>query len=313
MQFTRAKKNFLGWLELIKNKSPRTIEQYARHLSYFEDFLIANKQTQEVADISQQDVNDFRYELGQTVTHLKTEDNKPKKRSTKTINMYMITLRAFFSYLQKQDISSLPPTKIELIGAVERQVDFLTPEELSLLLDNPQGDDIWDIRDFAIMKMIATSGLRISELIALDRKDIRLEKKEFTIRGKGNKLRLVFLSDSSIQSIENYLRMRDDHFFPLFIRHNFKKENILNLNHEDVRLTRNWVTRMIHDRAVAKWIEKKISAHTLRHSFATTLLGAGADLRSIQELLWHANIATTQVYTHVTNPQLKKIHNKFIK
>jgi len=130
------------------------------------------------------------------------------------------------------------------------------------------------MRDFAIMKMIATSGLRISELIALQRKDVNLEKKEFTIRGKGNKLRMIFLSDTSAESIQKYLDMRDDHFFPLFIRHNFKTENILRLDHEDVRLTRQWVTKMIQDRAFAAGIEKKISAHTLRHSFATTLLGA---------------------------------------
>jgi len=255
-----------------------------------------------VWDITQEEVNNFRFSL-----------HKARTRSTQTINAYMITLRAFLTYLQKQDIPSLAPTKVELMGSVQRQVAFLAPEELSLLLDAPQWERIQDIRDFAIMKMIATSGLRISELIALNRKDVHLEKKEFTIRWKGNKLRMIFLSETSVQSIQTYLDMRDDHFFPLFIRHNFKKENILRLDHDGVRLTRNWVTKMIQERALVKWIEKKISAHTLRHSFATTLLGAWADLRSIQELLWHANIATTQVYTHVTNTRLKEVHKKFIK
>lgn len=161
--------------------------------------------------------------------------------------------------------------------------------------------------------MIAITGLRISELTALNRSDIDLKNKEFSIRGKGRKIRMIFLNDEAVHHISDYLNMRDDVFTPLFIRHNYKKENIKILQDESLRLTRNWISSMIQRRSIQANITKKVSAHTLRHSFATTLLQHGADLRSIQELLGHANISTTQIYTHITNPELKKIHQKYIK
>lgn len=158
--------------------------------------------------------------------------------------------------------------------------------------------------------MIYSTGLRISELVALNRNTVHLETKEFSVRGKGSKVRIVFLTDRSIRHLKAYLDARNDPFEPLFIRHNFNTEDIasIHLTNDSVRLTRNFITDSIRKRAIQAGIAKEVSAHTLRHSFATTLLGNGADIRSIQEMLGHSSILTTQVYTHVTNPRLKEIH-----
>lgn len=305
MKYQEARNDFINWLEFIKNKSRKTSEQYLRHLLKLEDYLISiKKEDLEVENLSLKIVNDFRVYL---------HKNSKKPISVKTANAYMITIRAFLKYLEKQEISSLSPTKVDLIKDEERKIEFLTDNELEKLFESVNSDDIKDIRDLAIMKMIYSTGLRISELVWLNKNDIDLEKKEFSIRWKWRKIRIVFLTDDAVNHIKNYLSKRQDNFKPLFIRHNFNKENIKILDDEKVRLTRNWVTDMISKRALKAWITKKVSAHTLRHSFATTLLWAWADLRSIQELLGHSNISTTQIYTHVTNPKLKEIHNKFIK
>ncbi|MDD5770280.1 MAG: tyrosine-type recombinase/integrase [Candidatus Gracilibacteria bacterium] len=305
MKFNEAKIAFIDWIQFIKNKSPKTEEQYKRHLNKFEDYLIGiGKQDLEIENLTLKTINDFRIYLHKIAK---------KQISSKTANAYMITLRAFFKYLEKQEIESLSPTKIDLIKSEERKVDFLTQEELSKLFSNIGNENIKDLRDLAIMKTIYSTGLRISELTSLNKNDIDLLKKEFSIRGKGRKIRIVFLTNESVIHIKNYLSARTDNFTPLFIRHNFDKKNINILDNEKVRLTRQWITNMISKRALKANITKNVSAHTLRHSFATTLLSAGADLRSIQELLGHSNISTTQIYTHITNPKLKEIHNKFLK
>lgn len=297
--------SFIDWLRFIKNKSPQTEEQYKRHLLKLEDYLISiKKEDLEVEDLTLKIVNDFRVYL---------HKNSKKTISVKTANAYMITIRAFLKYLEKQEIASLSPTKVDLIKDEERKIEFLSDTELQRLFESVTKDDIKDLRDLTIIKMIYSTGLRISELVGLNRNDIDLEKKEFSVRWKWRKIRIVFLSDDAVAHIKNYVSKRQDNFKPLFIRHNFSKENIKILDDEKVRLTRIWVTDMISKRALKAWITKKVSAHTLRHSFATTLLWAWADLRSIQELLGHSNISTTQIYTHVTNPKLKEIHNKFIK
>lgn len=304
MKFKEAKLDFLNWLEFIKNKSKKTSEQYSRHLDKFEDFLISKDLWNIlVEEISLKLVNDFRFFLH------KSSNNKI---SQKTANAYMITLRSFFKYLEKQELSSLSPTKIDLIKDEERKVEFLTEEELKKLFESVSWESLASVRDLAIMKTIYSTGLRISELTSLDKNSIDLVRKEFTIRWKWRKLRMIFLTDEAVFFIKRYLEKRDDNFSPLFIRHNFKRENIKILESEKVRLTRIFITNMISKRAFEAWITKQVSAHTLRHSFATTLLSAWADLRSIQELLWHSNISTTQIYTHITNPKLKEIHKKFL-
>lgn len=236
-----------------------------------------------------------------------------KDISIKTANAYMITLRSFLKYLEKKGQKSLSATSIDLIKAEPRQVSFLTEQELEKLFIVPNTATLIGKRDKAIMECIYSTGLRISELTGLNRNDINLQTREFAVRGKGRKIRVVYLTEQAADLIKVYLDARVDHLSPLFIRHNVGSENIDVLEDESMRLSRFFITTMIKEAAIKAGILKDISAHTLRHSFATTLLNNGADLRGIQEMLGHASITTTQVYTHVTNPKLKEIHNKFMK
>ena len=316
MEFETAHSNFLDWLEAIKNKSQNTIEQYDRHLRKFEEYL------------EEKDIDSFKFNVSKITLDLaewfrtylykstpgsNTNPGVKKRISIKTANAYMITLRSFLKFLEKKWIKSLSPTSIDLIKAEERKIEFLTDEELERLLSAPDiNTTIWT-RDLAIMATIYSTWLRISELTALNIKDVDLKRKEFAVRGKWRKVRVVYLSKDAAHYIQKYLEKRNDSFDPLFIRHNVDIKDIDSLDDESLRLTRFFITGMIKKYALKAFILKNISAHTLRHSFATTLLNAGADLRSIQEMLGHASINTTQVYTHVTNPKLKEIHKKFMK
>ncbi len=307
MNFKQAHDNFLDYLEVIKNQSPKTVEQYDRHLRKFWEYL--------------EDKNIDSYNFDIQKIDLKIADwfrtyihkNAKKILSVKTANAYMITLRSFLKYLEKKWFKSLSPTAIDLIKAEDRQVEYLTTEELERLFEKPDTNTVIWTRDLAIMECIYSTGLRISELTNLNRKDINLKRKEFAVRGKWKKVRSVFLTKHAATLIENYLEKRTDNLEPLFIRHNIKIQDIDNFENEKVRLSRFFITAMVKKYAEKAFILKNISAHTLRHSFATTLLNAWADLRAIQEMLGHASITTTQVYTHVANPKLKEIHNKFMK
>ena len=307
MIFTEAHKKFLNYLEVIKNKSPKTIEQYNRHLNKFGDFLEdenIDSYKFKVEKISLNLADGFREYLYKVAS---------KRISIKTANAYMISLRAFLKYLEKKWYKSLSATAIDLIKAEPRQVEFLTKDELKRLFSATNTDNIIWTRDLAIMEMIYSTGLRISELTSLDIKDIDLKRKEFAVRWKWRKVRVVYITQNASDLIKKYLDKRNDHLSPLFIRHNIKIENIDILEDEKMRLSRFFITTMIKKYALKAYILKDISAHTLRHSFATTLLDSGADLRSIQEMLGHSSITTTQVYTHVTNKQLKEVHRKFMK
>jgi len=307
MKFSEAHVNFLKYLEVIKNKSDKTIEQYDRHLRKFEEFL------------EEENIDSYNFKVDKIT--LKLADNfreflytSAKKRiSVKTANAYMISLRAFLKYLEKKWIKSLSATSIDLIKAEPRQVEFLTEDELERLFNAPDTKTIIWTRDLAIMEMIYSTWLRISELTALDIKDVDLKRKEFAIRWKWRKVRVVYLSDRAKKFIQEYLEKRIDHLSPLFIRHNVDSKNIEIMTDEKMRLSRFFITTMIKKYAREAFILKNVSAHTLRHSFATTLLEAWADLRAIQEMLGHSSITTTQVYTHVTNKKLKEIHKKFMK
>lgn len=305
MQFSLAHEKFLNWLEVIKNKSQKTVEQYDRHLKKFDEYLRAkNHWDLAVGNITLDIAEWFRSYLYKT---------SKTQISIKTANAYMITLRSFLKYLEKSGIKSLSATSIDLIKAETRRVEFLAEDELEKLFKKPNTQTVIGKRDIAIMECIYSTGLRISELTNLNRTDINLETREFAVRGKWRKLRVVYLTDTAAKLIREYLTARNDTYAPLFIRHNFKWENIDSLDDESLRLSRFYITTMIKEYAVKAGILKDISAHTLRHSFATTLLTKWADLRSIQEMLGHASINTTQVYTHVTNPKLKEIHTKFMK
>ncbi len=307
MLFTEAHKNFLNYLEVIKNKSPRTVEQYDRHLRKFNAFIIESLK---------KDINKFKVE--EVVLDIAEKFRsylyaKNRTISIKTANAYMITLRSFLKFLEKKWIKSMSATAIDLIKAEDRHVEFLNEEELERLFKSPNPETLIWSRDLAIMECIYSTWLRISELTSLNVSDINLKRREFAIRWKWRKIRVVYLTKHSAKLIENYIIKRNDHLTPLFIRHNIKIENIDALEDEKVRLTRFFITSMVKKYAKEAFILKNISAHTLRHSFATTLLSNWADLRAIQEMLWHASITTTQVYTHVTNKKLKDIHSKFMK
>ncbi|MCH8518492.1 tyrosine-type recombinase/integrase [Candidatus Gracilibacteria bacterium] len=306
MKYQEARENFLNWLEVIKDKSPKTVEQYSRHLEKFGEFLEdenIDRYTFEVQNITLKLAERFRTSLYK----------HGKKISIKTANAYMITLRSFLKYLEKTGETTLSATAIDLVKASERRVEFLVEDELEKLFSSPNTSTIIGKRDKAIMECIYSTGLRISELTGLNRRDINIEKREFAVRGKGRKIRVVYLTEHSAQLIQDYLDARNDHLSPLFLRHNVKLENIDVLEDEQMRLSRFFITGMIKNYALKAGILKDISAHTLRHSFATTLLSNGADLRGIQEMLGHASITTTQVYTHVTNPKLKETHQKYMK
>lgn len=304
--YIEACSDFIDWLEVIKNRSLKTVEQYSRHLEKFSEYL------------EEKNIDSFNFTVWEITLKLAEWFRSylykwEKKISIKTANAYMITLRSFLKYLEKQGQKSLSATSIDLIKADPRRVEFLTDEELERLFKTPDISTIIGKRDLAIMMCIYSTGLRISELTSLNKTDINLETKEFAVRWKWRKIRVVYLTELASTLISNYLDARDDHLSPLFIRHNVWKNNIDVLEDEQMRLSRFFITGMIKKYSIDALILKNISAHTLRHSFATTLLWAGADLRSIQEMLWHASITTTQVYTHVTNPQLKNIHKKFMK
>lgn len=306
MLIKEAHLKFLNYLEVIKNKSQKTVEQYNRHLEKLEEYLeekLWNSKNFKVEDITLEIAEWFRSYLYE----------KRKNISIKTANAYMITLRSFLKFLEKKWYKSLSATSIDLIKADGRHIEFLSPEELERLFSTPDLNTIIWIRDLAIMNCIYSTGLRISELTNLDIRNIDLKRREFAIKWKWRKVRVVYLTQESADLITNYLERRNDTFSPLFIRHNTKKENIAELNDEKVRLTRFFITGMVKKYALKAYILKDISAHTLRHSFATTLLSNGADLRAIQEMLGHSSITTTQVYTHVTNKKLKEVHNKFFR
>jgi site-specific recombinase XerD len=306
LTFIEASANFIDWLEVIKNRSQQTVEQYSRHLEKFSEYL------------EEKNIDSFNFTVWEITLKLAEWFRSylykwEKKITIKTANAYMITIRSFLKYLEKQWEKSLSATSIDLIKAEPRRVEFLSDEELERIFKAPNQSTLIGKRDLAIMMCIYSTGLRISELTALNKKDINFETLEFAVRGKWRKIRVVYLTELSATLIKEYLNARDDHLSPLFIRHNVGKNNIDVLEDENMRLSRFFITGMIKTYAQKAMILKNISAHTLRHSFATTLLWAGADLRSIQEMLWHASITTTQVYTHVTNPQLKSIHKKFMK
>lgn len=235
--------------------------------------------------------------------------------SVKTVNAHIITIRSWLKYLKKQEINCLDPTTLDLMKVADREVTFLTNEEITRFFEAIPRETIQWKRDYAIAECIYSTWLRISELTALDKGEVNFETLEFAVRGKWGKLRVVYLTDQAKVAIQDYLNARIDGFSPLFIRHNFSEENINSslLSDESVRLTRFFITNMIKDYGLKAGILKNMHAHTLRHSFATTLLTNGADIRIIQELLWHTSITTTQVYTHVTNPKLKEAHKKFHK
>jgi integrase/recombinase XerD len=293
------KREFLEYLEIEKGRSLNTIAHYDRYLDRFLGFVKVDTP----AEITDDQVRNFRLWLSRQ----KAGDRGPRQTlMKKTQNYYLIALRSFLKYLVKRGIKTLPPDRIELAKVPERSLDLISAGELARLLDAPRGSEIKSLRDKAILELFFSTGLRVSELCSLSRY-LDLTRDEFTVRGKGEKVRLVFLSDRAKAAVRHYLDKRTDIDEALFIRLGWS----MPVNKEiDFRLSPRSVERIIKHYAAAAGIAKKVSPHTLRHSFATDLLQNGADLRAVQMLLGHANITTTQIYTHITDQHLKEIHKK---
>lgn len=299
MLFASAKTDFLEYLEIEQNRSQKTIANYDHYLTRLIDFAGDIK----VSDIDQELIRKWRLWLNRLGTNTSDELQKT------TQNYHLIALRSFLKFCAKRNIPALTADKVELARTTRKQVTFLSPEELARLFEQPKIDTLPGLRDRAILELLFSSGLRVSELVGLDRDHINLKRREFMVRGKGQKDRPIFISEEAANWLQQYLDKRQDSTKPLFIRYSGNKQVDLTGNFH--RLTARSVQRMVSRYALLAGITKHVSPHTLRHSFATDLLMNGADLRSVQALLGHSNVATTQIYTHVTDPHLKEIHKKF--
>lgn len=284
-------KRFLEYLEIEKGRSLKTVENYDRYLKKFLEF----SKIKEPKEIDDEAVRKYRLWL-----------NRQPNTSKKTQNYYLISLRMFLKYLARQRIESLASERIELAKVAQRELDLITDTELERLLDTPNGHDIKSLRDKAILELLFSTGLRVSELCSLNREHIENSKTgEVSIRGKGDKIRVVFLSDSAKKAIKDYLSKRTDTEESLFVKVVSCQLSVVS------RLTPRSVERIVKHYAIKAGIAKKVTPHVLRHCFATDLLSAGADLRSVQSLLGHASITTTQIYTHITDKQLREVHKAF--
>ena len=289
MDTQKLKRQFLEYLEIEKGYSLKTIENYERYLNKFFEF----SKIKNIIEINDDKVREFRL-------YLNRQDLKKN-----TQNYYLISLRSFLRYLMKRNVKVLSPDKIELAKIKERSLDLISTDELERLLLAPEGSDEKSLRDKAILELFFSTGLRVSELASLNR-DIDLKKDEFSIRGKGEKIRLVFLSETAKTAIKKYLDKRTDMEESLFLRLvKSKNEN------NETRLTPRSIERIVKHYAIKAGISKKVTPHIIRHSFATDLLQNGADIRSVQMMLGHTNISTTQIYTHITDQQLKNVHKSF--
>lgn len=299
MQLQKAKTEYLEYLEIEQGRSQKTIANYDHYMTRLLDF--AGDIT--VAEISPELVRKWRLWLNRLGTN--TSDELQKN----TLNYHLIALRSFLKFCAKRDWTAMTADKIELAKAVRKQVTFLTAEEVENLLAQPKTDSLQGVRDRAILELLFSSGLRVSELVNLNREDVNLKRGEFMVRGKGGKDRPVFVSEAASAWIEKYFEKRTDNSRPLFIRYSGNKQISLSGNY--YRLTARSIQRLVARYALLAGITKHVSPHTMRHSFATDLLMNGADIRSVQAMLGHSNISTTQIYTHVTDPHLKAIHEKF--
>ena len=300
------KREFLEHVEIEKGNSLKTVNNYDHYISRFLEFAkISNP-----SDITDDKIREFRLYLNrQPGVKVRGQSASTLKKNTQNYNL--IALRTFLKYLMKRRITSLPPDRIDLAKIKERSLDLISVDELNRLLKAPlvenisgkKDDTLKIFRDRAILELFFSTGLRLSELCSLNR-DLDLSKDEFSIRGKGEKVRVVFLSDSAKDAIRKYLNNRKDLDEPLFIQYssNAGKSN---------RLTPRSIERIVKYYAIKAGISKKVTPHVIRHSFATDLLSNGADIRSVQMMLGHANIATTQIYTHITDKQLRDVHKKF--
>ena len=295
---------FLEYLEIERGCSSLTIREYKHYLMRFNAWVDENYPDTKPDGINLDLIRRYRIFLA----HMRNRNGVQLSRVTQ--NYHVIVLRAFLRYLLVQrDINTLSPDKIELPKQKSRSINFLNMDQVDRLLGSPDISSEAGLRDKAILEMLFSTGLRVSELVKLNRDQINLAKKEFGIRGKGNRLRVVFLSNNAAHWINRYLQYRKDRFKPLFIRYGGSMD--MTKDGEKMRLTARSVQKIAAKYAKKCGLPMKVSPHTLRHSFATDLMISGADIRSVQEMLGHESIRTTQVYTHVTNRHLKEVHESY--
>lgn len=299
-QVTKA---FLEYLEIERGRAAKTVENYSHYLDRFYGFL-ADKIDKKIGDLRIEDMTEER--IREFRIWMNRQD---PPLSTSTQNYHVIAIRMLLKYLSRQGIESVPVERVELAKHPERQVDFLERNEIERLLEAPSGKGLRAKRDRAILEVLYSTGLRVSELVGLNVDSVNMEKGEFAVRGKGGKIRPVFLSERAKERLQEWVDARKDIIDEaLFVSISRSKSK------ETSRITPRTVQRMVKKYTTkAGIVGKDVHPHTLRHSFATDLLRNGADLRSVQALLGHSSITTTQVYTHVTDPQLKKVHKKFHK
>lgn len=303
----RWKNRFLTYLEIERGKSVLTRRNYDFYLTRFIELTKLTKPEQITID----DVRDFRLALNR----LTNQRGQTLRRATQ--NYHLIALRSFLKYMARTDVKTLPAEKIELAKFSQRQVDFLDGPDLDAFLDAPLRTDepaIIQKRDQAILELLFSSGLRVSELTALKRETLNLAKQDFTVRGKGDKLRIAFLSQAAREAIKGYLALRRDSSPYVFVRHDRAARAATSYQLQTTNykpLTPRSVQRLVTAYAKLAGITKRVTPHVLRHTFATDLLMNGADIRSVQALLGHASITTTQIYTHVTNQHLKDVYAAF--
>ncbi|HVM90926.1 MAG TPA: site-specific tyrosine recombinase/integron integrase [Verrucomicrobiae bacterium] len=296
-------RTFLEYLEVEKGRSALTVRNYEFYLSRF----IVWAHDPDPQDITQDQIHQYRLFLNR----LESRGEGTLKKTTQ--NYHLIALRSFLKFLAKRDVKTMAPEKIELAKQGTREVAFLDGSDLQRLLEAPERSELSPIvkaRDKAILELFFSTGMRVSELANLKRDQINLERDEFSVRGKGDKMRVVFLSNQARHALKQYLEMRKDDSKAMFVRHDRAAPS----EHSEKNvgsITPRSIERLVKYYATAAGIPKKVSPHTLRHSFATDLLMNGADLRSVQAMLGHSSITTTQIYTHVTNQQLKEVHKAF--
>ncbi len=317
-QLHKYVQDFLEHCEIEKNQSPKTIENYKHYLERFADFCAENSVTK-AEQIKLDTIRQYRL----FINRIRDDKGRPLKLITQ--NYHVIAVRALLKYLIKRDVDTLAPDKIELAKPPAREVSFLSRDELERLFHalRHEESDIIRLRDAAIMLTLFASGVRVSELVSLKQNTVNLKSGEFTVRGKGDKMRLVFLSEQATKAINEYLKLRSDNNPALFVSHTKIGNTVTkqmdsmsggpgnNAREKAPGLTARSVQRIIKKYAMLAGIMKQITPHTMRHSFATDLLSNGADIRSVQSLLGHSSITTTQIYTHITNEGLRDVHKKF--
>lgn len=298
MYFSELIDDFIEYVIVERGRANKTAENYKLYAERFYEFFGEQK----ISSITPEVIRKYRRWL---TTYI---DSQGKELGAMTQYYHLVAMRTFLKYCQKRDLKTLSATAIDLPKIAKKQVEFLTVDELRRLFGVIDVSKPAGLRDLAILELLFSSGLRISELTNLDRTHINLERGEFTVRGKGQKDRPVYISPEAAEAVAIYMTTRDDNKKPLFINYSLAKSQ---QETSDGRLTPRSIQRMIDKYAKKAGITKHVHPHTMRHSFATDLLMNGADLRSVQSLLGHSNIATTQIYTHVTDQHLKEVHTKF--